>query len=467
MKLTFHGAIKEVTGSAHLVELESGFRILLDCGLYQGDEQMARKQNREWGFDPTTVDCVVLSHAHIDHIGRLPKLVKDGFDGNVICTPATRSLALIMLLDSAKIQEYDYEFDLKKARKRGEEPPDSSPLYGTDHVYEALSQFITVNYERWHYLNSEVKLLFRDSGHILGSAGVVLEVTEKGEKKTLGFTGDIGRPARPILKDPKPLPPVDHLICESTYGDRIHESPPNEYNRLNRIIEETCVKNGGKLIIPAFSLGRTQELVYMMNQMANNKTLPQIPVYVDSPLSVNATRIYRLHPECYDQELQDYIEFDPDPFGFNGLRYVTEVAESKAINHYKDPCIIISASGMASAGRIRHHLYNNIGNAKNTVLFVGYCAPGTTGAYLRSRPKTVVLFGDRKKVKARIEIMDSFSAHADKNELLDYLENQKENLKNLYLVHGNEDTTIAFSKTLVESGFKDITLPDRGVVYEI
>jgi metallo-beta-lactamase family protein len=468
MKLSFFGAVKEVTGSAHLVELKSGFKILLDCGMYQGDEEESGKKNREWGFEPSEIDCVIMSHSHIDHIGRLPKLVKDGFTGDIYSTPATRSLALIMLLDSAKIQEYDHSFERKKAKKQGRKPSTvSEPLYSTEDVYTTLAQFVTINYERWHKVNEEFSFLLRDAGHILGSASVVIKTKEDNIEKTLGFTGDIGRPSRPILKDPKPLPKVDYLITESTYGNRVHESSPNEYKHLLKIIQETCVQNKGKLIIPAFSLGRTQEIVYMLDQMANKNQLPRIPVYVDSPLSVNATRIYRLHPECYNRELQDYIEFDPDPFGFNGLRYVTEPEESKRINTKPEPCIIISASGMITAGRIRHHLYNHIENPKNTVLIVGFCARGTTGAHLREGAQKVTLFGEEKKVRAKIEIMDSFSAHADKNELIFFLSGLKPELKKLFLVHGEEEVVEEFSKELVKEGFKGIEIPEKGKTYEL
>lgn len=467
MKISFHGAVKEVTGSAHLLQLDSGYSILLECGMFQGSEGDTDEQNRNWGFDPGQIDCVILSHAHIDHIGRLPKLVKDGFKGDIYSTPATRSLALIMLLDSAKIQEYDHYYEEKRAKKQGKESTIQEPLYDSSDVYTALSQFVTVNYDRWCTVNEQASFIFKDAGHILGSASVKLKINEDGNGKTIGFTGDIGRPNRPILRDPQPLPPVDVLITETTYGNRSHESAPNELKKLHQIIEQTCVKNQGKLIIPAFSLGRTQEIVYMLDQMVNDKILPKIPVYVDSPLSVNATRIFRMHPECYDQKLQDYIEFDPDPFGFNGLHYVTEVQGSKNINKATGPCIIISSSGMANAGRIRHHLKNNIGNPKNTILFVGYCAPGTTGAYLKDKPKTVTLFGEQKRIRANILSMDSFSAHADREELLDYLKNQKENCKQIFLVHGNEEASGAFAKTLINNGFKNIILPDKNEEFNL
>ena len=459
MKISFHGAVREVTGSAHLIELDSGYRILLDCGLFQGNDEEAAKQNKEWGFDPASIDCVIMSHAHIDHIGRLPKLVKDGFDGVVFSTPATRSLALIMLLDSAKIQQYDAEYESRKTRKEVE------PLYNTEDVYETLSRFITISYNRWHRISQQLSFLFTDAGHILGSAAITLKIHEEGREKTIGFTGDIGRPARPILRDPQEMPQLELLICESTYGNRRHETGPDQLKKLHFIIKKTCVENKGRLIIPAFSLGRTQEIIYMLDKMENDGSLPKIPVYVDSPLSVNATRIFRLHPECYDQKLKDYIEFDPDPFGFNGLNYITELEESKAINRSKEPCIIISSSGMANAGRVRHHIANNISDQKNTILIVGYCAPGTTGAHLRSQPDTVTLFGEVKKVKASIEVMDSFSAHGDIDEMLAFLDHQKKKLRKIFLVHGNQKAKEEFSKTLIDEGYINVVIPVEGEEY--
>ncbi|TVQ44514.1 MAG: MBL fold metallo-hydrolase [Saprospirales bacterium] len=459
MKISFHGAVSEVTGSAHLIELDSGYRILLDCGLFQGGEDVS-KQNREWGFDPASIDCVIMSHAHIDHIGRLPKLVKDGFDGVVYSTPATRSLALIMLLDSAKIQQYDAEYESRKTGKKIE------PLYDTDDVYETLSRFITISYDRWHRISQQLAILFTDAGHILGSAAVTLKIHEQGREKMIGFTGDIGRPERPILRDPQPMPQVELLICESTYGNRKHEAGRDQYKKLYSVIQKTCVENKGRLIIPAFSLGRTQEIVFLLDKMENAGELPKIPVYVDSPLSVNATRIFRLHPECYDQKLKDYIEFDPDPFGFNGLNYITAVDESKAINQHKGPCIIISSSGMANAGRVRHHIANSVSDPKNTILIVGYCAPGTTGAHLRSQPRSVTLFGQTHNIKASIEVMDSFSAHADLNELLDFLEHQKKKLRKIFLVHGSKSVKEDFSRTLIENGYINVIIPEEGKEYD-
>jgi len=462
MNIKFCGAAGGVTGSAHLIELDSGYKILLDCGLFQGNPRKSFDENRNWHFDPLEIDCLILSHAHIDHCGRLPRLVRDGYDGNIYATPATRSLALIMLLDSAKIQEYDAEYERKVSKSRGQPFEDIEPLYTTDDVYKALSQFITVNYERWFKVNDRVSFLLRDAGHILGSASVTLKIQEDGKETLIGFTGDIGRPLRPIIRDPAIMPEVDYLICESTYGGRLHESAPSEYGHLLQIIKHTCQHKKGKLIIPAFSLGRTQEIVYMMDRMATEGKLPKVKVFVDSPLSVNATRIFRLHPECYDDSLVEYIEFDPDPFGFNGLKYVTDVEESKAINYSKEPCVIISASGMVNAGRIRHHIANNMENKNNTILMVGYCAPGTTGHEIRNGATELKFFGETKQMRAEVEIMDSFSAHADQIEMLSFIQNQKQSAKKIFLVHGSEDARNDFKIKLSEEGFQEVILPDLG-----
>ena len=378
MKIKFCGAAKQVTGSAHLLTLDDGYKILLDCGLYQGNDKDMASFNEQWLFDPSEIDCLILSHAHIDHSGRMPKLVKDGFKGDIHCTHATRSLCAIMLLDSAKIQERDAEYYNKKLkRKKKSKKKPKKPLYTSEHVKETMNLFIGYPYDRRISIREGVELLFRDAGHILGSANVTLKITEKGKTKLFGFTGDIGRPDRPILRDPMPMPAVDYLICESTYGDKDHQAKPKEESRFLEIIKKTCVEKKGKLIIPAFSIGRTQEVVYLLDQMASAGKLPKIPVYVDSPLAVNATTVFGSHPECYDNDLHEYMLTDDNPFGFNDLTYIKDVALSKQLNHSREPCIIISSSGMMNAGRVRHHLANNIDNPKNTFLIVGYCAPNT------------------------------------------------------------------------------------------
>lgn len=468
MNIKFCGADREVTGSSHLITLADGFTILLDCGLYQGEDEQMEHFNEKWLFNPKKLDCMILSHAHIDHSGRIPKLVKDGFQGKIYATPATRDISSIMLMDSAKIQETDAKYQNEKvAKKHKQSKKKVEPLYTIQDAQYAMRFFATYNYEIWFHVHPKVRVLFRDAGHILGSASVTLEIQEGDRKIMLGFTGDIGRPDRPILNDPVPMPECDYLICESTYGDRDHLEAPQEKDRFARIIHDTCVKNKGRVIIPAFSLGRTQEILYIMDQLYNEGKLPLVPVYLDSPLAINATEIYRLHPECFDAELHDYMLTDANPFGFNLLQYVKTVDTSKSLNSSEEACVIISASGMANAGRVKHHLFNNIENPKNTILIVGYCTPYTPGGMLRAGAKEITLFGEAKQVNAKVEIMDSFSAHGDRHEMLDFIKNQKNSLKTLFMVHGEEETQLHFKQFLQDAGFKDIQIPHLSQVAEI
>jgi metallo-beta-lactamase family protein len=460
MTIQFCGAAREVTGSSHLITLDDGYKILLDCGMYHGSDDAFINFNRQWNFDPAEVNCVILSHAHIDHSGRLPMLTRDGFRGEIICTHATRDLALLMLTDSALIQERDAEFANKHAGKHSSEKKE--PLYLSEDVTKCFGQVIGIAYEHWYRINDQVEVLLRDNGHILGSASVTLRIKNiKGKTVHIGFTGDIGRPHRPILRDPIAMPQCDVLISESTYGDRLHESKPNEEEKLLEIIKDTCVKNKGKLIIPAFSVGKTQEIVYMLNLMQNQGLLPHIPVYVDSPLATNATNIFQMHPDCFDKDITEYMRLDPNPFGFNRLTYVRTVDASKQLNRSRQACIIISASGMANAGRVRHHIFHNAGNAKNTILFTGYCAPNTLGAELKGGAKAVTIFDELVRVKARILAMDSFSAHGDQQEMISFIGNQdRKQLKQLFLVHGEYDVQQVFQQALQQAGFNNVLIPD-------
>jgi len=458
MKLQFCGAAQHVTGSSHLLTLENGKKILMDCGLYQGHDKDMKEFNGSWFFDPAEIDYLIVSHAHIDHTGRIPKLVKDGFKGRIISTHATRDLCAIMLMDSAYLQERDAEWQNKKLRKKGE--PAIEPLYTATDVRAAMTMFMSIGYDRWYPVTEGVWLQYRDSGHILGSASITLRIETSDGERVLGFTGDIGRPERPILRDPKPMPECDYLICESTYGDRLHDGRDHELKDFLEVIKTTCVEKQGKLIIPAFSVGRTQEIVYILDQLSNQGKLPPIPVYVDSPLGINATEIFRMHPDCFDEDLTHYMNTDPNPWGFNNLHYIKEVEDSKRLNEMNQACIIISASGMITGGRIKHHVFNNIEKHNTTILIVGYAAPYTIGGQLRAGKEMIKMFGAELKVNAHVKIMDSFSAHGDYKEMIDFLSNQnKKRIKRFFLVHGELDTQQAFKERLKDQGYDNIYIP--------
>jgi len=468
MKIQFCGAAQTVTGSCHLLTLDDGYKILLDCGLYQGREEEFEDFNANWMFDPSEIDCMILSHAHIDHSGRIPKLVKDGFRGEIICTSATRDLSAVMLIDSAKIQASDAYYTNKRNRKKGL-PEDAKPLYTDEDVYDSIQNFVGIGYGVWHHIRDDLSVQLRDSGHIFGSASVTLRIgRDKKEPVYFGFSGDIGRPDRPILKDPVPMEDLDYLICESTYGGRKHHQLPEDIEDLLKIIHETCVVNRGKLIIPAFSVGRTQEIVYTLDKLETAGRLPELPVFVDSPLAINATEVFRLHPDCFDSDIIEYMINDPNPFRFNDLKYIRKTEDSKKLNYLEGPAIIISASGMMTGGRIVHHLINHIEDHKNTILIVGFCAPHTLGARIRRGDKKVRIFGVERKVKAQVKIMDSYSAHGDEGEMLSYLSNLDRNkLKNIFLVHGDIDRQEKFREALTKDGFNGIEIPELGGKYEL
>ena len=458
MTIQFCGAARQVTGTKHLITTEKGTKILLDCGLFQGIETQELNQN--FGFEPSEIDYVVLSHAHIDHAGLLPRLVAKGFSGSIYCTPATADLCQIMLMDSAHIQETDVERINERRKKRGETELES--LYTSEDVEETLKRFIEVDYHQIFWLNNnEVSGQFTDTGHILGSAAVHLTIQEGNQTKRITFSGDIGRPNDKILRSPEPFPQADVLICESTYGDRLHEPEPDMKAHLLRIVRDTCVVRGGKLIIPAFAVDRTQELIYALDQLVAEGRLPAIKVFIDSPLAVKATAIMKAHEECFNPEILAYLKKDGDAFGFPNLVYVSDVEQSKAINNLREPCIIISASGMAEAGRIKHHIKNNIKDPNSTILIVGYCSPNSLGGALKRGDEEVRIFGENFVVKARVEVMDSFSAHADYEEMIGYLKCQNPSqVQQLFLVHGDYDTQLVFKEKLLKEGFPNVQIPD-------
>lgn len=465
MRLTFWGAAQTVTGSKHLLELESGQRLLLDCGLFQGRREESERRNRNFGFAASDIDAVVLSHAHIDHAGLLPKLWKEGFRGRVYCTHATRSLAALLLMDSAYIQQKDVRF-VNKIRRRKNQPPVDA-LYDENDAEGILRRFVTVGYDEAFEPLPGVRCVLRDAGHILGSATVNLQVTERGKTTRIGFTGDVGNPGRPILRDPQPMDDCDVLITESTYGGRTHEPPDRSKDRLAEVVTRTA-ERGGKVIIPAFSVGRTQEIVYALDQLWNENRLPQIPVYVDSPLAVNATGVYLAHPECYDGDLRRYLETDDDFLGFDRLTYVRKVEGSKAINATREPSVVISASGMCEAGRILHHLRNNIEDPRTTVMMVGYCAEHTLGKRLIDREKRVRIFGEWHDLKAEVVVMNSYSAHADEPGLVGFLSSlDRERLRHTFLVHGAPERQALMGEALRAKGFPSVRAPAHGEAAEM
>ncbi len=460
MEIQFCGGARTVTGSQHLLSI-NGKRILLECGLFQGRRKDTYERNKLFLYEPADVDVMVLSHAHIDHCGNIPNLVKHGFDGPIFATAATVDLCQIMLRDSAYLQEKDAEW-VNKIRKKKHEPP-VEPLYTIDDVEAAMPHFVGVQYNRSFPIAPGVQLTFRDAGHILGSAGVLLEINEKGKHYRFGFSGDIGRKNMPILRDPDLLRDLDFFICESTYGNRFHERDEDVEEELASTVRRV-VDDGGKIIIPAFALGRTQLLVYLLHKLFDQNRIPAVPIFVDSPLATSATEVFRHHPECFDRETyRIFLQDNHDPFGFGRLTYIRDVEQSKALNEYKDPCIIISASGMAEAGRILHHLKHNIGNPKNLALLVGYAAEHTLARKLKEGYDEVRIFGEWYKVRCKVKSMDAFSAHADRRELLDYYALMPpERLQHVFLVHGEEEQAIPLKQALESKGYRQVHFPKLG-----
>ncbi len=447
------GAAQEVTGSKHFIRFQDK-TIMIDCGAFQGRRAESDKKNRDWPFDATKVDALVLTHAHFDHCGLLPLMVKNGYTNNFYSTHATRDLASLVLMDSAHIQARDIEFLQKRNRKKGKELT-KEPLYTEEDVQKCLDNFVTISYHRPIYLTNNIKATLYDAGHILGSALAVIELEENSKKITIGFTGDLGRKNLPILRDPEKIPPVDYLVTESTYGNRLHDSIDMVMDELAEVINKTA-KRGGKIIVPSFAIGRTQELIYFTHLLNDQKRIPKIPVYVDSPMATNATSIFRVHQECYDQETNDaFIAHHKNPFGFNELRYTTNVQESKRINTMDTPAIIISSSGMCEGGRVLHHLRNSIENPRNTILAVGYMAQNTLGRRIVEKHPRIKIFGDSFNLKAEVKVINSLSAHADYNDITDYVSqvNSNNTLKKVFLVHGEQTAQDNLQNILQSKGY--------------
>ncbi|HEY0732708.1 MAG TPA: MBL fold metallo-hydrolase [Chitinophagaceae bacterium] len=460
MKISFHGAARTVTGSKHLVTLKNGKKVLLDCGLFQGMGRDTDAFNRDLGFNATEVDAMILSHAHIDHSGLIPKLTKEGFNGKIYCTHATEDLAKLLLEDSAEIQQSDIKYSNKGRKAEGR--PLLEPLYTIEDAKNSFNAFVAKDYNQWFPVLDGVEAMFTDAGHILGSACVHVRITENGQTRQITFSGDVGRYRDVILKSPEEFPQADFIILESTYGNSLHESITSTVDHFLEWIDRICIQQKGKLVIPAFSLGRTQEILYALNQLELENRLPKLDYFLDSPLSIAVTDIVRSHTEYFNKYIQKILEMDSDPFHFSGLKFINSVDESKMLNFRSEPCVIISASGMAEAGRVKHHISNNIENSRNGILMTGYCEPNSLGGRLMKGDKEVSIFGVLHQVHAEIGAIRSMSAHGDFEDLSQWLACQHpREVQKLFLVHGEFDVQSDFKDRLIKKGFMDVEIPER------
>jgi metallo-beta-lactamase family protein len=464
MKIAFHGAARTVTGSKHLITLKNGNKVLLDCGMFQGLGQDTDVLNRDFGFEPSEVTAMILSHAHIDHTGLIPRLVKHGFAGTIFCTDATKDLTTLLLEDSAEIQESDTKYHNKGSKAQG--APLVQPLYTMEDAKNCMNSFTTRPYGQWFPVIEGVEAMFTDAGHIIGSTCVHVRITENGATQHLTFSGDVGRYRDVILKSPEVFPQADYILMESTYGNSLHENVTTSVDNLMNWIQHTCLEKNGKLIVPAFSLGRTQEILYALNQLELENRLPKVDYFLDSPLSTSITDVIKRYPQYFNKTIQKVMQSDNDPFDFEGLHYIKSVEESKMLNYRNEPCVIISASGMAEAGRVKHHISNNIENSHNSILMTGYCEPQSLGGRLLAGAKEVGIFGVRHEVNAEIGSIKSMSAHGDYEDLFQWLACQDpRQVKKLFLVHGEYDVQLAFKDRLLKKGFLDVEIPERH--YEI
>ena len=461
------GAAEEVTGSKHILEID-GHQIMIDCGAFQGKRQLSDTKNRDFDIAADKLDAVVLTHGHYDHCGLLPVLTKKGFTGNIYATPATRDIANLVMMDSARIQARDAEFLAKQANKKGEKFT-WRPLFNEDDVVKTANQIISLSYNRKMYIAPNVSLEFYDAGHILGSGFAYLTITNGSEETRVLFTGDIGRKEKPIIRNPAVnMPPPDYIVLESTYGNRKHEDAEFAMKELERVVRDTCSKKG-KIIIPSFAIERAQELVFYLHLLTDRKKIPVVPIYVDSPMAANATSVFRVHPECYDESVNEaFLKHHKNPFGFGSLSFTTSVEESKSLNDKEGPMIIISADGMCEAGRVLYHLANEIGNERNTILIVGYMAQNTLGRKIRDGEKEVKILGDMYHVNAKVEQINAFSAHADYTEMTDWLKTiDTSRLKNIFLVHGEKEAQEFFTDYLHQNGFPNVTTVKYDETYDL
>ena len=460
MKISFHGAARTVTGSKHVITLKSGKKILLDCGMFQGLGKDTDMLNRNFGFEPAEIDVMILSHAHIDHSGLVPKLIKDGFRGKIFCTHGTSELASVLLEDSAEIQEDEIKYTNKRRAAAGQ--PYLKPLYTLDDAKKAVDYLVEAEYGKWFEVIGGVQAMFTDAGHIIGSACVHLKINENGKETRITFSGDIGRYRDAILRSPEDFPQADYIIMESTYGNSLHDTHVTTPDMLLEWIEKACVQKKGKLIMAAFSVGRTQEILYSLNQLELENRLPAVPYYVDSPLSIEATEIMKKYPEYFNKTIQKIMQTDKDPFAFEGLKYVKSVEQSKLLNFQDGPMVIISASGMADAGRVKHHISNTIENSHNTILMTGYCEPHSLGGRLMKGDKDVNIFGVLHEVHAEIGAIRSMSAHGDYEDMSQWLACQDpRGVAKLFLVHGEYEVQQDFKQRLIRKGFLDVEIPEQ------
>jgi metallo-beta-lactamase family protein len=470
MKITFWGAVGTVTGSMHEVRIGGG-NYILDCGLYQGRRKEARERNANLPFRADSIEAVVLSHAHIDHSGNLPTLVKNGFQGPIYATPATVDLCVPMLRDSAHIQEKDAQFVTKRFHRRRALDPEAKdgavpPLYSAEDAEATLPLFRPVQLSTEHELGPGASYQAINAGHMLGSSAVVVSERVNGKELRLGFSGDLGRPGLPIIRDPAPLPEVDWLILESTYGGRLHKDDEVVINKLASVVERTCAR-GGKIIVPAFAVGRTQQLVLLLHELFDSGRIPRIPIFVDSPLAVETTEVFRKHSELYDEEAAQFLSKGEDPFGFKRLRYIRDVNESKALNDLRGPFLVISASGMCEAGRILHHLRNNIENPRNTILITGFQAENTLGRKLVDKQQEVAIFGEPMRVRAEVETINELSGHADQREILEWIKPVVKKLQRIFLVHGEPTQSAALAQAIHDRYGIEPVIPTRGQSFDL
>lgn len=466
MTISFHGAARTVTGSKHIITLDDGRKLLLDCGMFQGLGAETEELNSHFGFDPKEISVLLLSHAHIDHTGLIPKLVKEGFTGKIICTEATRELTDILLHDSAEIQTYEAEI-INKRREAAGQPPYQA-LYNSDDVDQTMSQFQVINYNQWLRIADDVEVYYTPTGHLIGAAAITVRIKEGRKKTTILYSGDVGRYRSVLLQAPGETPQADYIILEGTYGDKHHNISFNIIKTLRQWIEKVCVEQGGKLIIPAFSVGRTQEVLYALNQLSLEKRLPEIFYFVDSPLSMKATQTIKKYKEQFNDRLQQVLEIDDDPFDFPGLKYVESVEDSRKLVEYKEPCVIISASGTADAGRVKHHINSCIGDKNCAVLLVGYCGGKSLGGQLLSGAKEVEIFNEACRVHAEVGQMEGMSAHGDVDDLTQFISNQNpEKVKGIFLVHSEHAVQKAFADRLSVKGFKRVECPSQHQQYAL